>query len=60
MHIALNAPYGQLNTNAKKIRVGAANGQVAISTAKATLPIPQLAADLPTTGYTMPTFTKTH
>ena len=59
LYIAPNTTYGQLNTNAKKIRVGAANGQVAISTAKATLPIPQLAADFPTTGYIMPTFTNT-
>ena len=59
LYIAPNAPYGQLNTTAKKIRVGTANGQVAISTAKATLPIPQLAADFPTTGYIMPKFTNT-
>ena len=32
---------------------------MAISTAKATLPIPQLAADFPTMGYIMPTFTNT-
>ena len=59
LYIAPNAPYGQLNTTAKKIRVGTANGQVAISTAKATLPIPQLAADFPTKEYIMPTFTNT-
>ena len=29
------------------------------STATATLPIPQSAADLPTTGYIMPSFTNT-
>ena len=35
------------------------NGQVATSTAKATLHIPQLSADLPTTGYIIRTFTNT-
>ena len=59
LYITPNAPYGQLNTTANKIIVGTVNGQVAISTAKATLPIPQLAADFPTTGYIMPTFTNT-
>ena len=59
LYIAPNAPYGQLNKTVKNIRVGTANGQVAISTAKATLPIPQLAAELHTTGYIMPTFTNT-
>ena len=44
LYIAPNSPYGQLDTTAIKIRVGTANGQVATSTAKATLPIPQLAA----------------
>ena len=34
-----------------------ANGQVATSATKVKLPIPQLAAELPTTGYTMNTFT---
>ena len=59
LYIATNSPYGQLNTTAKKIRVGTANVKVAISTAKAMLPIPQLAVDFPTTGYIMPTFTNT-
>ena len=44
LYIAPNAPYGQLDTTASKIRVGPENGQVEISTAKATLPIQQLAA----------------
>ena len=59
LYITPKSPYGQLNTTAKKIRVGTANGQVAISTAKATMPIPQLAADFPIAGYIMPTFTNT-
>ena len=50
LYIATNANYGQLNTTAKKIRLGTANGKVATSTAMATLPIPQLAADFPTKG----------
>ena len=59
LYISPNAPYGQLNMTAKKIRLGTANGQVEISTAKANLPIPQLAADFPIVGYIMPTFTNT-
>ena len=50
IYIAPNAPYGQMNTTAKKIRVGTANGKVERSIATATLPIPQLDADFPTTG----------
>ena len=59
LYIAQNAPHGQLDTTTSKIRVGTINVQVEISTAKTTLPIPQLAADFPTTGYIMPTFTNT-
>ena len=59
LYIAPNAPHGPLDTSATKIRVGTANGQVTTSAAKATLPIPQLAADFPTTGYIMPTFKNT-
>ena len=57
LYIEPNAPYGQLNTTEKKIISGTANGQVATSTATDTLPIPQLAADFPTKGYIMSTFT---
>ena len=59
MYIAPNAQYVQMNTTAKKIRVGTENGQVASSIATATLPIPQLDADFPSTGYIMPTSTIT-
>ena len=59
MYIETNAHYGQLNTTAQKIKLGTANGQVATSTATATLPITQLAADFPTKGYIMPTSTNT-
>ena len=59
MYIAPNAPYGKMNTTAKKIRVGTANGQVFSSIATAKLPIPQLNADFPTKGYIIPTFTNT-
>ena len=59
LYIAPNAPHGPLDTSATKIRVGTANGQVAKSAAKATLSIPQLKADFPTTEYIMPTFTNT-
>ena len=59
MYIGPNAPYGQMNTTTKKIIVGTSNGQVAITTEMATLPIPQLDTDFPTKGYIMPTFTHT-
>ena len=48
-----------MDTTGKHIRVGTANGQVANSTAMATLPTPQVQADFPTKGYMMPTFTNT-
>ena len=59
LYIAPNEPHVTLDTSASKIKVGTANGQVATSAAKATLPIPKLAADFPTTGYIMTTFTNT-
>ena len=46
-----------MDATGKNIRVGTANGQVANSTAMATLPILQVKADLPKKGYSMPTFT---
>ena len=59
LYIAPNAPHGTLDTSGSRIILGTENGQVEISTAKATLLIPKLAANFPTTGYTMPTFTNT-
>ena len=59
IYIAANAPHGPKDTSATKTRLGTANGKVEISAAKSTLPIPQLAADFPITGYIMPTFTNT-
>ena len=59
LYIDPNAPYGPLDTSAATIKVGTSNGKFATSAAKDTLPIPQLAADFPTTGYIMPAFTKT-
>ena len=59
LYIAPNVRHGQLDTTASKIRVGTTNRQGTISAAKATLPIPQLAADFPKTGYIMPTITST-
>ena len=44
VYIAPTAPHGPLDTSTSRIRVDTANGQLEISTAKATLPIPQLAA----------------
>ena len=59
LYIAPNAPHGPLDTSTATVKVGTANGQVATSAAKSTLPIPQLVADFPTTGYIMPSFTNT-
>ena len=59
MYISPNAPYGEMDTTEKQIRVGTANGQVASSIVTATLPIPQLNADFPTKGYIMTTLTNT-
>ena len=59
IYIAPNAPHGTLDTSAAKIRVGTANGQLATSAAKATLPIPKLSTDFPKTGYIMPYFNNT-
>ena len=49
LYIAQNAPHRPLDTSAATIKLGTANGQVATSAAKDTLPIPQLAADFPAT-----------
>ena len=59
IYIAPNAPYEKMDTTGKHIRLGTANGQVANSTAMATLPITQVKADFPTKGYIMSTFTNT-
>ena len=59
IYIAPNTPYEKTDTTGKNIRVGTANGQVANSTAMATLPITQIKADFRTKGYIMPTFTNT-
>ena len=54
LYIALLAQHGHPNTKAPQITVGTVNGQMVQSTATATLPIPQLSADILTTGYIMP------
>ena len=59
LYIAPTAPHGLTDTIAATIKVGTDNGQVEKSAAKATLPIPQLASELPTTGCIMPFFTIT-
>ena len=59
IYIAPNVPHGPLDTSATTIKVGSDNGQVSTLEAKATLTIPQLASDFPTTGYIMPDFTDT-
>ena len=59
LYIARNAPHGLLDTSLPTIHVGTCNGQVAKTAAKATLPIPHLAADFPITGYIMLAFTNT-
>ena len=59
LYIDPDAPHGPLEISAATIKVGTANGQVETSAEKSTLPIPQLAADSPKTGYIMPSFTNT-
>ena len=59
LYTAPSAPHGPPDTSAATISVGTENGQVENSSAKAILSIPQLAADFPTTGYSMPSFTNT-
>ena len=57
LYISPTAPHGTPGTSADTIKVGTDSGQVETSAAKATLPIPPFAADLPTTGYIMSSFT---
>ena len=59
LYIAQTAPHGPPNSSAATIKVSTANGQVETSEAESTLPITQLAPDLPTTGYIMPSFSNT-
>ena len=59
LYISPTAPHGPLEISSATIKVGTANGQVENSAAKANLPIPQLAADFPTMGYIMTSFTNT-
>ena len=59
LYIAPSAPHGPPDTSAATIKVSTANEKVEKSSTKATLPISQLAADFPTTGYIMPSFTNT-
>ena len=59
LYISPSAPHGPPESRAAKISLGTANGQVENSSAKATLPIPQLASDFHTMEYIMPYFTNT-
>ena len=59
LYIAPSAPHGPPDTSAATISVGTANGQVEKYSAKSTLPIPHLAADFPTTGCIITSFTNT-
>ena len=59
LYIAPHAPHGPINTKARKIHVGTANGQVVPSSATATLPMPQQGHNIPCEGHIMPTFTNT-
>ena len=59
LYIAPTAPHGPPDTSAATIKVGTANRKVETPAAKSTLPIPQLTADFPTTGYIIPSFTNT-
>ena len=57
LYISPSAPHGPPNTIASQISVDTENGQAERSPETATLPIPQLESDFPTTGYIMPYFT---
>ena len=59
LYIAPSALNGPPNTSSSKISVVTYTGHVERSSATATLPIPQLAADFTTTGYIMSSFTNT-
>ena len=59
LYIAPSAPHIPPDKSAATIKVDTSNGQVKKLSAKATPPIPQLAAYFPTTGYIMPSFTNT-
>ena len=59
LYIAPTALNGPPDTSAAIIKVGTVNGNVENSSEKDSLPIPQLAADFPTTGCIMPSFTNT-
>ena len=54
LYIAPTAPHGTPDTRAATIELVTANVQVETSAEKATLPMPQLASDFPTTRYIMP------
>ena len=58
-YIAPSTLHGHPNTKATLITVGTASGQMVKSTAIDTLPIPQSAADFPTIGCIVPSFTDT-
>ena len=59
LYIAPSATHGPPATRAATIRVGTVNGKVEKPSEKSTLPILQLAAEFPTTGYIIPSFTNT-
>ena len=59
LYIAPTAPHGPPNKIFPQISVGTANVHIERSSADATLPISQLEADFPTTGYIMLSFTNT-
>ena len=59
LYITPSAPHGPPNTIAATISVGTENVQVENSSSTDIIPIPQLAAYFPTTGYIMPSFTNT-
>ena len=59
LYIAPYVPHGTPDTIAATISVDTANGKVEKLPAKATLPIPQLASEFPTTEDIIPSFTNT-
>ena len=59
LYIAPTAPRGLPDISSDTIKVGTGNGHVEKYSVKATLSIPQLAEDFPTTGYIIPSFSNT-
>ena len=59
IYISPSASHGPSNTTTTTVRIGTATGQVQLSLATASPPIPHLENHFPTTGHIMQNFTDT-